>query len=150
MINSLPRRSHAYCQTMIPCRLRKILLCFLVSFVLSISAVYAGVVKSAGVPRVVDGPQGEVVVDSVLDDADKGKPNYNLDENASSLNQNKPKEKPNEPEENVNSIEYHDSDIVPEDTVTPEKNNDTFKLIAIGAIVLLLGLIIVFIANKRK
>lgn len=150
MIHSMSRGRHASPKTVIPRMLRKIMLCFLVSFILSIGTVYAGVVKSGGVPRVVDGPQGEVVVESVLDDGQKAAPAADLSQSAAHHEPAKPAATPKEPEENVNTIEYHDSDITPEDTVTPAKDNGTFKLIAIGAIVLLLGLIIVFIANKRK
>ena len=149
MFSSLSQCRRASHKTVMHCGLRKIILCLLVSFLLSISAVYAGVVKSAGVPRVVDGPQGEVVVESVLDDGSMTAPAEELKQGAARQQSSKPAAKPQEPN-NINTIEYHDSDIAPEETVTQPKDNGTFKLIVIGAIVLLLGLLIVFITNKRK
>ncbi|MBQ7567667.1 hypothetical protein IJT17_02565 [bacterium] len=105
--------------------------------------------KSTGVKRVVDGPQGEVVVTGVLDD--QGVPVSTTPEaqdmSSSAPTAPTPEAAPQEPD--VSQIEYHDTpQIAQEDTVKKE-DNGMLKLIAVGLLVLLLGLSAVFFINKR-
>lgn len=126
----------------------RVLSCSLLIVFLSCSA-YAGAVKSKGVPRVVDGPQGEVIVTSVLDDQGVKVNDYKTgpDNNMPAASTKTPKPKKSEP--NVNNIEYKDSPINPEDVVEKQSNFGISPLV-IGIIVLLIGLGVFFILKKKR
>ncbi len=130
-------------------KVNKILCCIIavLSILFFTQTVQAGVVKSSGVPRVVDGPQGEVVVTSVLDDT--GVPANKYQDNSSAPVPTKPKVKATPKEPDVNDIEYKSSNLNPEETV-PQPDNSYTKLIVIALLVLVVGLAIVFAMNKKK
>ena len=139
-INLRHKTSLYFTKKMLCCCLLFIFFCFA-------SAAQAGVVKSKGVPRVVDGPQGEVVVTSVLDDAGTPVNKYEGSSYEPAHAPTKATATPKEPD--VNDIEYKSSNLNPEDTVQQPKNSYS-TLIIIALLVLVVGLAIVFALNKKK
>lgn len=130
------------------------ILCIVALSILLLAAsrdLQAGVVTGEGIPRVVDGPQGEVVVTSVANpDQNVVQPDNPEYSSTIPSSGNTPKAATPEPEENVNSIEYHDTALNPEDTEPQQTGNDNTKLIMIGVAILVVGLLLVLFFNKRK
>ncbi len=110
--------------------------------------VNAAVVKSKGVPRIVDGPHGEEIHTTVLDT-----PGTKVNSSSHRDRQNKAQQEQDvatPTEVDVSTIEYHDEPILPENTAPKNEDNSLIKLIVVAVTLLLVGLGVIFALKKRN
>ncbi len=110
--------------------------------------VNAAVVKSKGVPRIVDGPHGEEIRTSVLDTSGTKTETTSHRDTHRQAKQEPDVATPTEVD--VNTIEYHDEPILPEQTAPKNEDNGLFKLIAVAVTVLLVGIGVIMMLKKRN
>ena len=123
----------------------------MLALLLLTSLAQAGVVKSKGVHRIVDGPHGEVEVTSVLDDGSGHvEERQHHTASASSERITPDNDKPKAEKIDYSAIEYHDEPIAEEEQVQPEQKSSPLGPIIMGVVILLVGFGVIFFMNKRQ
>lgn len=146
---SVYHRRNSSQSPVVPTKWRHILGCIALILVFCTAMASAGVVKSKGVKRIVDGPQGEVVVDSVLDNTGvpivEASPEYYGHTEAAAQ---KPKREKKPAIDSNNDVQYQEPVVNPED-YEKKSDNSLLKLIVIGVLILGIGGGVVLYLNKR-
>lgn len=144
------RRGGMFHNPVAPVKWRRLLGFIALIMVFCTALASAGVVKSKGVKRIVDGPQGEVVVDSVLDNTgvplvEASPEAYGHD--ATPAKAREPQKKPSIA--GNNDVQYQEPVVNPED-YEKKTDNSMLKLIIVGVLILGLGGGVVLYINKRN